>query len=583
MVVRLGSADVMLSLSPDPPQPGSERVTVNVTGTSAQMLKRTSLRFASHMPSMHMAGNSGSATTVSNRPGQWTFDLPMAMATEWAVTLNFSGGVKGATTFAFNVGGATNAGDAMPGMATTNGSPWKIAAFAFAILFVLAALAAWNIATSRRSSAQPQWLNGSAAVLAVVAILVILGIALLQNKFGPPAMDMSAMSAVKGSAPLPVRLATVGGSPGGSTISAPGIVAAFLTQEVSARTPGVISAVNVYNGDRVLAGQVVASVSQPDLAVQAQSALAAARSDYSSATAAMIEARHHAPNELSIAQADARSKAAQARYWRNELQREKMLLDNGAVSTQEYQSERAQAAAALSGAESAQHQVADAQANIEMTRAQADAALAKASSSSSAASAQSILAGYTTLTAPNDGVVVTRLVDPGSYVAVGTPILRIAVVGKVRIQANVAQEDLNDIKVGTPLDATVDGLPIIHAAVTAVQPASDATAHTAMIEAVVSNRNGRLRPGTYARVILRPRDSYSASGTTLPSSAVLGSGEDAVVWTDVNGTAHRVNVTVLSDDGSTARVKGAVKRGDRIVTEGGLNLQEGMTITEARS
>jgi len=67
----------------------------------------------------------------------------------------------------------------------------------------------------------------------------------------------------------------------------------------------------------------------------------------------MIEARQHAPNAVIIARADAVAKAERERYWRAEMQREKMLFENGAVSRQEYEDERAQASAAQADAEAA--------------------------------------------------------------------------------------------------------------------------------------------------------------------------------------------------------------------------------------
>ena len=583
MLAHVGSADVTLSLSPDPPQPGPERATVTVTGVSPDMLAHTTLTFVSQMPSMTMKGSSGAARAVAGRAGVWEFDLPTAMATQWVVALRFSGGVNGSAAYTFDVVGSSSGGAAAMNMSQGDDGTWRVAAFALAVLFVLAAAAAWTLARGRASSARPTWVTPTTAAIAIGGAAVVLGLAVVQSRFAPPSMDMSAMSNVQGTAPVPVVLATVADDRSGATIVVPGIIQPYLTQTVSARTPGIVQSVDVYVGDTIAAGQTLATLNEPDLAAQAAAANAAAQSDYNTATAAMIEAHHHAPNELVIAQEDARAKAEQARYWRDELLREKTLLDQGGVSPQEYEDERAQAAVAAAAAAAAQRQVSDAQANIEMTRAAAAAAMARASSSSSTSAAESILAGYTTLSAPDDAVVVARLVDQGSYVDSGTPILRVAVIKSVRIQANVAQEDLVGISVGTPLTARVDGGRPIRARVTAVQPAADPTTHTAMIEAIVGNPGDRLRPGTYARVTIGPIAGARARGTTMPSAAVIGSGQDAAVWTDVNGTAHRVTVTVLSDDGRLARVAGDLKPGDLVVVEGGLDLQEGTPIAQVRS
>lgn len=583
MIAHVGSAEVTLSLSPDPPQPGPEHATIQISGASTEAMANTTVTYVSQMPSMTMKGSTGGARAVAGHPGVWEFDIPMAMATQWVIALKFSGAISGSTAFTFDVVGSSSSGVAgAMNMSGSQDGTWRIATFALVILFALAAAAALTLAKSRGSASRPTWMTPSTAAIAIAAVVIVLGLAIVQIRFAPPSMDMSAMSNVQGTAPVPVMLATVTDASNGSTIVAPGTIQSFLTQNVTARTPGIVQSVDVYVGDKLAAGQTLATLSEPDLGAQAAAAAAAAQSDYNASTAAMIEAHHHAPNELIIAQEDARAKAEQARYWSNELQREKILLDQGGVSQQEFEGERAQAAVAAASAASAQRQVEDAQANIEMAQAGAAAAIAKASSSSSSAAAQSILAGYTTLTASNDAVVVSRLVDPGSYVESGTPILRVAVISKVRIQANVSQDDLVGITVGTPLSANVDGGPPISARVTAVEPAADATTHTAMIEAIVDNPGDRLRPGTYVRVSIGPIAGARARGTTTPSVSVIGSGLDAAVWTDVNGTAHRVAVSVLSDDGRLARVAGDLKPGDRVVVEGGQDLQEGVPLAESR-
>jgi len=583
MLGHVGPAEVTLSLSPDPPQPGAEHATVLIRGVASDKLANTTVTYVSQMPSMTMKGSTGSARAILGQPGSWEFDVPMAMATQWVITIHFSGGVSGSTAFTFDVAGSSTQGSTSAmNMAGSEDATWRIATFALAILFALAAAAAWGLAKARVPPSRPAWMTASTAAIAIAAVVVVLGLAVVQSRFAPPATDMSTMSNVQGTAPVPVTLASVSAASRGATIIAPGTIQPFLTQNVTARTPGIVQRVEVYVGDRIAAGQILATLSEPDLGAQAAAAAAAAQSDYNASTAAMIVAHHHAPNELIMAQEDARAKAEQARYWRSELLREKILLDQGGVSPEDYEGERAQAASASASAATAQRQVEDARANIDMTRAIANAALAKASSSSSSAIAQSILAGYTTLTASNDAVVVSRMVDPGSYVESGMPILRVAVISKVRIQANVAQDDLVGISLGTPLTATVDGGPPIRTRVTAVQPAADATTHTAMIEAIVDNPGDRLRPGTYVHVSIGPIAGGHVRGTATPSASVVGSGADAAVWTDVNGTAHRVAVTVLSDDGRLARVAGDVKPGDRVVVEGAQDLQEGTPIAEAR-
>lgn len=586
MVATVGNARVTFALTPDPPIPGPERATVTVTGVSAQTLASTTLTYDSSMPAMSMTGTSGTATPVAGAPGRWTFQLPVATATQWAIALRFAGGLKGTVKFTFDVAGEPSAA-AGSSMATINGGhedAWRGAAFALAILLALGALAAWLVARSlNRSGRVPDWLNRSTMMLAAVAVVVVIGAALAQSRFAAPSMDMSAMSNVRGSAPIPVTLARAKASSQDLAIAAPGMIQALFTQDVVARAPGVLRDFTAYNGTRVFAGETLALLEEPELGAQAVAAQAGARSDTASARAAMIEARRHAPNAIRIAQADAAAKAERANYWRAEMSREKMLLDNGAVSQQEYEDERAQAAAAYADAESASRQRQDAVANLEMAQQQAVSAEQRALSSGAAAQAAAVMAGYTRIVAPNDAMVVKRLVDPGTYVQAGTPVLRLAVIGKARIQANIAQEDLAAVRVGALLDAGLPDGRVVHARVTSVQPAADQTTHTAVVEAVVENPGGRLIPGTYVRVVIRGVRSAVRNAVSVPSAAVVGSGAETAVWLDVNGTAHRVPVRIISDDGTTAQVAGEIKAGDRVVVEGAGDLEEGIPIAERTS
>jgi multidrug efflux pump subunit AcrA (membrane-fusion protein) len=585
MVSDVGGARVTLALRPDPPVPGPELATVTVTGASAQALASTALTYSSSMPTMSMTGTTGTATPVASKPGQWTFQLPMGTATQWAVALRFSGGLKGTVNFTFGVAGEPGAsGGAMVAMSGGHEDAWRGAAFALAVLLALGAIAAWLVIRSLNLSGRvPDWLNRSTLTLAAAAVLVVIGAAVAQSRFAAPSMDMSAMSNVQGAAPVPVTLARASGSSQDTAIAAPGMIQALFTQDIVARAPGVLSDFTAYNGTRVFAGETLAILEEPELGAQAAAAQAGARSDTAAAAAAMIEAHHHAPNEVRIAQADATAKAERANYWRAEMQREKMLLDNGAVSQQEYDDERAQAAAAYADAESASRQTQDAVANLEMTQQQAVSAEQRAVSSGAAAQAAAVMAGYTRIVAPDDAIVVKRLVDPGTYVQAGTPVLRLAVIGKARIQASVAQDDLPSVRVGAVLDASLPDGRVVHTRVTSVQPAADQTTHTAVVEAVVDNPGGRFVPGTYVRVIIRGVPSHVRNARNGPSAAVIGAGADAAVWVDVNSTAHRVPVRIISDDGTTAQVAGDLKSSDRVVVEGAADLEEGMPIAERTS
>ncbi len=67
--------------------------------------------------------------------------------------------------------------------------------------------------------------------------------------------------------------------------------------------------------------------------------------------------------------------------------------------------------------------------------------------------------GYATLTAPQNGVILSKNVEPGEYVVPGTPIVSIGDLGEVYLRAYVDERDLGRVKVGQKANITTDTYP----------------------------------------------------------------------------------------------------------------------------
>lgn len=594
MSAAVNGARVTLALDPNPPKVGRVHAVVTVEGAAAEALAHADLAYSSTMLGMAMNGASGNAQRTA--PGTWSFDLAFGMASDWRVNLQFSGAFAGKTSYDFAVSGGPQGSAAAPAMSSDTSGPWKIAALALLAILLIGAA----VVRRDRSALTIGPVAGAAAFVVVLA--------LLQQRFTAPAMDMSAMSETKGAGPLPVSFATVSAANGRRDTIVTGTIAPFLTQDIVARTTGLLQNANFYAGDRVVAGALLATLDAPELATRAQTARADASALSSAAAAARIAASHHVPlaaraarddlasmqKSRDAANADRTAKAEQARYWEGELAREQTLLDAGAVSRQEFEDERAQAAAAraaLAGAaatlagldhqiDAARTRALTADASIEEARLNASSASASAERAAHEARTLGILAGYARIVAPNDGIIIKRLIDPGVYVQAGTVIARLAVVDRLRVQASVAQGDLPGIGVGTPLDVTSAGRTF-HGRVASLSPVVDAATRTGAVEAIVDNPGSKLVPGGFARIVIHGKGE-TGDALRVPSAAIVGSGENAAVWTEINGTAHRVPVTITSDDGSSAAVSSdELTAKMRVVVEGASTLEEGQAIAEA--
>jgi len=406
------------------------------------------------------------------------------------------------------------------------------------------------------------------------------------------AMDMSQMRPPAGAAP--VALVSVRQGSLSDTMTYTGTVRVYNEQDISPRITGMLLSLPVYPGDQVRAGQVVARLDTAEIRAKTDQALQEAhqaqlgaqvarlthhlhhRAALDQATAQVQVARLGVSDAQAEAQADqaaigdmqagTQSAQANADYWKAEITREKRLADAGAVSRQEYQNELAQAQAAQAALVQAQAKVSQARATAQSARskiqaagrqvavaqagvrmAQADIAVAQgqavqaeagASAAQAAARAAAVQQGYSRITSPFGGVVTARPVAPGTLVQPGTVILKVAQLDRVRVQANVAVEDLAGVRAGSPLAITVQGGgsgKTLAARVTSVFPSASDQTRTATVEAVVPNPGRRLLPGAF--VTMRITDGTVTDKRLVPASAIVSQGGSSSVWTATGGSA----------------------------------------------
>ncbi len=436
------------------------------------------------------------------------------------------------------------------------------------------------------------WIKNGLGAAAVAAALLGTGWAV--QRYHKPgqldvltaqAMDMSQMRPPTGAAP--VALASVRTGALADTVTYSGSILAFNEQDISPRITGTLVSLPVYPGQTVRAGEVVAQLDTSGVGPLAAQALAQARQAQSgtqvaeltrslrseaaiSQASAQVDAARQGVSDTQAealadraatadAQGGVQSAQAQAGYWKTEIAREKQLADAGAVSQQEYQNEQAQAQAAGAALTQAQAKIAQAQATaqsagakVRLARrqvdeaqagvrlAQADSAVAQgqvgqaqanAAAAGAAAQAAAVQQGYARITAPFGGVVTARPAAPGTLVQPGAVLLKIAEVDRVRVQANVAAEDLASIHVGSPVTIAVPGASgrTIAAHVSSVFPDASSQTRTAVVEAVVPNPGHRLLPGAF--VTMQITKNAVQDKLLVPAEAIVSQGGRSYVWT----------------------------------------------------
>ncbi|XXJ20553.1 HlyD family secretion protein [Desulfovibrio caledoniensis] len=201
---------------------------------------------------------------------------------------------------------------------------------------------------------------------------------------------------------------------------------------------------------------------------EAEAEVSAARSLVAQRNAALSSNR----SELDQARAGVDEYAAGHSRDENDFQRMNEMVEAGAVSRQEYDHARAQAAVskakllsarkkidtqsaqirqAVASAQAAEDELLQAQAVVDKRRAEASEAEAQVRQAE-------LDLSYTRITAPCAGFVTKKSVEPGAYVQVGQQLL--SVVGRdVWVVANFKETQISGMKPGQSVDIEVDAYP----------------------------------------------------------------------------------------------------------------------------
>ena len=304
-------------------------------------------------------------------------------------------------------------------------------------------------------------------------------------------------------------------------VTALGTIRALQSSQLSAQVMGVITTVNVREGDFVKRGQLLVELDSS----QAQAALERAE-------ASAIAAGH----ELAAAESE-------RNIANTTLQRYTSLFERKSVSPQEYDEVKARSAGATARADAAK-----------AGEAQARAAVAQAKTSLS----------YTRIRAPFDGVVTERKIDPGAMASPGTPLVTVETFGKFRAEVLVDESNLRFVKEGQHVQVRLDAYPDqpIAARVAQIVPAADSGSRTFLLKLDLP-ANPALRSGLSVTAMF-PRGNRET--LMIPQHAVVDRGAMKGVYVlDQNQVASLRYVTLGQAGDGTVEVLSGLSANERIV------------------
>ncbi len=186
----------------------------------------------------------------------------------------------------------------------------------------------------------------------------------------------------------------------------------------------------------------------------------------------------------------------------------------------------------------------------------------------------------TELRASIDGAVRERRASVGEYLAAGSPVVGLVRIDPLRLRVAVPEREAASVRIGQPVRVRVEGDPSDHPGrVVRLSPAIQEQNRTLTVEAEVSNRAGRLRPGAFAKGEIVASSDRRA--VLVPFSAVVPFAGTEKVFVVSNGRAVEKRIRTGQRAGDRVEVVEGLSAGEQVVVDPG-NLAGGAPVTVTR-
>ena len=358
-----------------------------------------------------------------------------------------------------------------------------------------------------------------------------------------------------------------------TSISATGTIEPVTEVEVGTQVSGIISKIYVDYNSTVKKGQVIAELDRTNL----MSEYEAAQSNLKSSESNLRSSE----SNLKSMESAAASQKATLEYQKANFNRYTTLNNKGLISANDYESARLSYNQAVKSYEQANQQVEQARQQIAQARQQISVQKENVSK------ARTNL-GYATITAPIDGIILSKKVEEGQTVAsaMTTPTLFIIAqdLTDMRVIADIDEADIGGVVEGQRVSFTVDAFPdeTFTGKVTQVRQEATTESNVVTYEVVISapNEDLKLKPGLTANVTIYTAEKNGVLAVPskalrfAPTEAILQEGEsikdckaEQKVWT-LEGkvfTAHAV--TTGTTNGTYTEILSGVSEGTEVLTD----------------
>ena len=278
---------------------------------------------------------------------------------------------------------------------------------------------------------------------------------------------------------------------------------------VSTEVEGILKDLKVDEGTKVSKDMLLVVIDDTDYNLEVKKAEGVLEAAKSRLQQLLTGAR---PQEIQLAKAELDQTLADMEKRKADMERARKLVQDKYISAQEWDSARTAYAVAIATHQKAKENYAlvvegPRQEEIAQARAQVD-------QSQAALSLTRQKLAKTQIFSPLAGVVRVRKVAKGEFLKNGTPLFIIIQSNPIKLRFTVSEKDVGKIKIGQEVAARVEAFPEreFRGEVTTIYPCLEEKTRTLLVEALVPNPEGSLKPGFFARVFPLYRSAPGKGG-----------------------------------------------------------------------
>jgi membrane fusion protein (multidrug efflux system) len=355
---------------------------------------------------------------------------------------------------------------------------------------------------------------------------------------------------------------------------------------VFAKVSGYIKRLGAEPGDFVREGQLLVEIEAPELNAaveQARAAVTTAEANLNVAKSTLEATRANAANQEANL---VRARAVSVNDTRNASRLED-LHTRGLISAMDRDNAQTNAESSRASLKAAEAQLAAALSQVETQKSQVALAASNVEGSRASLKISQTSLDNTRVLAPFPGYISARNLYPGASVssqAAGTANTSIGIVvlqdiAVVKLQVEVQERHISLVRIGSVARVYVDAYPgkVFEAKAIRIVHALDPRTRTLGVEMEITNRDGWLKPGMYARVELVI--DHHPGALLVQGEAISNEGDAPVVYiVNATGVVSKRAITTGVGEGTLVEVTKGLTGEERVIVEGKELVRDGQKV-----